>query len=209
MESITYVEHQIDYTEPVNRLETSKAPDLNEKWRFLPRGNVSTNDFDYSLENFRRRNCLRMISEAINDDPISSECEYNPDANKKMKQRIRRYLAQKFYGGGIPIELSVCEDEVPLELEAEFNERADRWQKDTGMHSSPTKRFMHEDYQTIMAMGEAVIPLILGRLQEKPGNWFWALKHLAKQDVARGIDNFDEAVEAWLQWGVTEGYLRR
>jgi len=101
------------------------------------------------------------------------------------------------------VELGVSSD-----LEKEFNERADRWEKQTGIYSSPTKRFLHEDYQTIMTMGEPVIPLILKRLQTKPDDWFWALKHFARKDAAIGKDNFKDAVEAWLEWGLESGYIK-
>jgi len=86
-------------------------------------------------------------------------------------------------------------------LEREFNERAERWAKETGIQSSPARRYMHEDYQTIMSMGEAAIPLILKRLQTSPDDWFWALKHLAREDAAKNAENFGAAVAAWLDWG--------
>lgn len=93
------------------------------------------------------------------------------------------------------------------DLEKEFTERADRWEKQTGIYSSPTKRFLHEDYQTIMTMGESVIPLILKRLQTKPNDWFWALKHFARKDMALGNDSFSGAVKAWLDWGIEKKYI--
>src|SRR5438874_9942204 len=48
---------------------------------------------------------------------------------------------------------------------AEFSERAVRWEKESSIHSSPAAKFLHEDYQFIMAKGEAVVPLILRRLE--------------------------------------------
>ncbi len=95
----------------------------------------------------------------------------------------------------------------PSLLEKEFNERADRWQKETGFQSSPMKRFMHEDYQIIMTMGEDVIPIILKRMQTNPDDWFWALKHLARHDAAQGKETFEDAVKAWLDWGRKEEYI--
>jgi hypothetical protein len=94
-------------------------------------------------------------------------------------------------------------------LKKEFNERADRWEKQTGFHSSPVIRFMHNDYQSIMAKGKEVIPHILYRIKRKPDDWFWALRHIANFDaaVASGATNFDEAVAAWLKWGVDENYI--
>jgi hypothetical protein len=92
-------------------------------------------------------------------------------------------------------------------LEKDFNERADSWEKKTRSYSSPTKRFLHEDYQIIMTMGQDVVPYILKRLQKKPNDWFWALKHFARKDVAAGKDTFEGAVQAWLKWGVDEGHI--
>lgn len=90
----------------------------------------------------------------------------------------------------------------------DFNERAERWRRDTSFQSSLIAKFMHDDYQTIMAMGEVAIPLILSRLNKAPEHWFWALKHLAKgYDAAEGIDTPAEAAKAWLRWGQEEGYL--
>lgn len=92
-------------------------------------------------------------------------------------------------------------------LEHEFNELADRWQWETALQSSPTKRFMHEGYQTIMAMGPCVIPFILRRMEKQPGHWFWALKHLVRKDVAKGQETFSGAVSAWLKWGKLSGHI--
>jgi hypothetical protein len=92
-------------------------------------------------------------------------------------------------------------------LEKEFNERADRWESQTRIYSSPTKRFLHEDYQIIMTMGQPVVPLILKRLKTKPNDWFWALKHFARKDEALGKDTFEDAVRAWLDWGINKGYI--
>ena len=93
------------------------------------------------------------------------------------------------------------------QLEEEFNERADRWARETGIHSSPVIRFMHRDYQSIMARGEDVIPVILNRMKKQPDDWFWALEHIANFNAASGVDGFDGAVDAWLKWGVANGYI--
>jgi hypothetical protein len=93
------------------------------------------------------------------------------------------------------------------ELLREFNKRADRWRKDTSFQSSLAAKFMHEDYQTIMAMGPPVIPLILNRLRTAHEHWFWALRHLARKDVAAGADNPTTAAKAWITWGKEKGYI--
>ncbi len=67
---------------------------------------------------------------------------------------------------------------------------------------------MHKDYQSIMARGKEVIPYILIRLKTKPDDWFWALKYLADNyDAAANATSFDEAVQAWLKWGIENGYI--
>jgi len=48
-----------------------------------------------------------------------------------------------------------------LDLEAQFNERAERWERESSVHSSPGARYLHKDYISIMTKGEAVVPLIL------------------------------------------------
>jgi hypothetical protein len=94
-------------------------------------------------------------------------------------------------------------------LESWFNEHADRWEKETGIHSSPAKRFMHKDYQAIMAKGPQVISLILRRMKNNPDDWFWALKFLAEEDAASNVQGFDAAVGAWLKWGADKGYVSK
>ena len=95
-----------------------------------------------------------------------------------------------------------------LSLPEWFDSRADRWERETGIHSSPVIRFMHKDYQSIMARGKDVIPHILNRMKKKPDDWFWALRHLADDhDAAAGADSFEGAVSAWLKWGVDNGYI--
>ena len=93
------------------------------------------------------------------------------------------------------------------EFVQEFNERADRWRMDTSFQSSLAAKFMHEDYQIIMAMGPQVIPLILNRLRTANEHWFWALKHLAKEDMAIGADNPAAASKAWIEWGIKKGII--
>lgn len=114
--------------------------------------------------------------------------------------------------------MEVCEKKLPNpragypdprvpNLVREFTERAERWRRETSFQSSLVAQYMHEDYQYIMARGVEVIPLILERLQKAPENWFWALKHLAGEDVAKDTDNLRDAVNAWLLWGRKKGYI--
>jgi hypothetical protein len=88
-------------------------------------------------------------------------------------------------------------------LEKEFNERAERWERESSIHSSPGERFFHNDYIRIIGKGERVIPLILKRLERSKKDWLWALEHIVPEDEnpAKGVENFRDAVKAWIEWG--------
>jgi hypothetical protein len=92
-------------------------------------------------------------------------------------------------------------------LQDEFRELAARWKKATSFHSSLARKFMHEDYQSILAMGEPVIPPLLAELRASPDHWFWALKHIAREDPAKGAVSVRDAVAAWLAWGRAHHYI--
>ncbi len=66
---------------------------------------------------------------------------------------------------------------------------------------------MNDDYQAIMVMGTQAIPWILKRLEKAPEHWFWALKFLAKEDIAKGAEKPSDAAIAWLKWGRKKGYI--
>ena len=67
-------------------------------------------------------------------------------------------------------------------LMEEFSERAERWELESAIHSSPAAKFLHPDYQGIMAMGTPIIPLILKRLKTSQSDWLWALEHLVPNE---------------------------
>lgn len=94
-----------------------------------------------------------------------------------------------------------------LATEKQFLELAHKWSEDTVGTSSITKKITHPNYLSIIAMGSKVLPLILRELKERPNHWFVALKAIAGTDPARPGDNFDEAVNAWLQWGNEENLI--
>jgi len=93
-------------------------------------------------------------------------------------------------------------------LESEFLQRALRWKAQTALHSSVTKKTQHPDYQQIIAMGRAVVPLILRWLKHDPDFWFEALVAITGEQPARPEHAGDlEAMAAdWLEWGRARGY---
>ena len=57
-------------------------------------------------------------------------------------------------------------------------------------------------------MGPAVLPLILRELKERPDHWFVALNAITGIDAAPPKSTFEEAINAWLDWGINRGYSR-
>jgi hypothetical protein len=88
-----------------------------------------------------------------------------------------------------------------LDIRRIFNELADEWRRETALESFVVRKVMHFSYQSIIGLGPAVVPLLLEALAREPQDWFWALAAIAREDVAEGADNFEDAAAAWLAWG--------
>jgi hypothetical protein len=92
-------------------------------------------------------------------------------------------------------------------LEAEFRALAEQWRKETFFYSSLTKQFAHPAYVRIIAMGMPAIPLVLREMQRTQDNWFYALRFMAGEDAAAGMEDFEDAKSAWLEWGYRNNYI--
>jgi hypothetical protein len=94
-------------------------------------------------------------------------------------------------------------------LSERFKSHAEKWERETAFLSATPMRVLHDSYQSIMAMGPDVVPLLLADLQTTRRHWFWALRHLTNVDPVpekyRG--NVDKMIEAWVDWGKREGKL--
>jgi hypothetical protein len=97
----------------------------------------------------------------------------------------------------------------PADVEREFRELADQWRAETKYLSNVTKKSIHPAYQRIIGMGEAVVPLILEELAQRPGDWFWALTAITRANpITEAVaGDVDAMTEAWQQWGRAAGYL--
>jgi hypothetical protein len=87
--------------------------------------------------------------------------------------------------------------------ERRFHELVAIWKRERGPHSSSARLAEHPAYQGIIAMGPAVVPLLLRELEREPDHWFRALHALTGADpvpvASRG--KIREMASAWLQWG--------
>jgi len=98
-------------------------------------------------------------------------------------------------------------NETTSKLEQNFNALAGKWQSETCGFSSIAKKITNLNYYKIIAMGKPAIPFILRSLKNQPDHWFVALKALTDRDPTNPNDSFEQAVEAWLNWGRSEGLI--
>jgi hypothetical protein len=97
-------------------------------------------------------------------------------------------------------------------LEEAFREHSERWKKDTRHLSSTTKMISHPSYLRIIGLtsksrGHGLERLLLRELQSEPDHWFAALTAISGEDPVRPEDDFDQAVQAWLEWGREKGII--
>jgi hypothetical protein len=95
------------------------------------------------------------------------------------------------------------------DLERRFRELVVEWQAEVAPLSSTTARVQHRSYREIIALGPAVVPLLLRELGQRPNHWFAALKSLTGADPVAPSDRgkIGPMTEAWIKWGKEHGCL--
>lgn len=106
------------------------------------------------------------------------------------------------------LELLDWENGEAVSLEQAFRSCAETWRRQTRHQSSLAKMVSHPAYEAIIAMGKPVLPLLLEELRDRPDHWLVALHRITDEDPAKPGSKFDEAVEAWLEWGRTRRLLK-
>jgi hypothetical protein len=67
-------------------------------------------------------------------------------------------------------------------IEERFRRLEATWTAETGYLSSYTAIVEHPTFQEIIGLGEAVVPLLLRDLEERPRLWVWALPDITGAD---------------------------
>ncbi len=95
-------------------------------------------------------------------------------------------------------------------LKTKFETLADEWRRNTAFSSSITEIVLDPNYQQIIGMGVAAVPLILNELRNAPEHWFWALAAITGANPAQNEPDGDiqAAADAWIRWGVRRGIIR-
>ena len=94
-------------------------------------------------------------------------------------------------------------------IKSKFQNLIAQWRKDTVFLSSSTDKLSHPAYLKIIGMGEPALPLIFREMKERGGHWFLALRSISDADPVNPEDvgKIKKMTEAWLQWGMQNGYL--
>jgi hypothetical protein len=95
-----------------------------------------------------------------------------------------------------------------------FDEQVKQWKDETGHWSSVTKAIAHPCYLRIIGLSKAssgreIERLLLRELESDPDHWFAALTAVTGQDPVTPEQDFDKSVNAWLEWGRTQGIIER
>jgi hypothetical protein len=117
------------------------------------------------------------------------------------------------YGLAIPVaEAAEHRQKDDAALVHSFRELVERWKNDTGHWSSTTRRIADPSYLRIIGLarkstGHQLEKLLLLELQNEPDEWFDALAAITGADPVKPEHNFDEAINAWVEWGRKEGII--
>lgn len=86
---------------------------------------------------------------------------------------------------------------------------AAEWKGDTSLLSSTSAMTAHPAYQAIIALGPAVVPLLLREMEHEPVHWFEALQAITGEDPVpvESWGNIRAMADAWMVWGRTRGFI--
>jgi uncharacterized protein YukE len=91
--------------------------------------------------------------------------------------------------------------------EQRFRELANKWYRETRTTSSLKKMTTHPAYLRILGMGPEAVPLLLRELERTRDHWLVALHAITGEEPASQGADYDEAVDAWLNWGRRRGHI--
>lgn len=157
------------------------------------------------------------------DEIIKSEAKARDEIQEYARQLAEQYErvaavtehARKLGEHALLLQEQECArvqaGEANAELERVFRELADRWADETEHISNINKAIAHPAYQQIIGMGKVlpsfIVPLLLQELERTQDHWLAALHEITREDPVAEDSNFEEAVQAWLNWGRGRGYL--
>lgn len=93
-------------------------------------------------------------------------------------------------------------------IAGEFRRLVTQWRAERGATSSISQMITCPAYQQIIALGPAVIPLLLHELERDPDHWFAALRTITGENPVKPEHRGDLMLmsQDWLQWAKEQGY---
>jgi hypothetical protein len=175
-----------------------------------------THDEIHALTSEDQEPTVEIVGAAITEDYVEGEITVWPAAEqweRTIRARDLSTVPEIFKFGGGPTT-SVSPEEQVAEfvslreptVEERFKSLAARWLAETRFTSSTHEMVLHPAYQQIIGLGEPALPLLIRELDEGPRQWFWALRSIAGEDPAEGVDSVADAAAAWRQWASQRGY---
>ncbi len=107
------------------------------------------------------------------------------------------------------VPLNQASATTPTEtIEQRFRRLEANWMAETGHLSAYPAIVNHPAFREIVSLGDAVVPLMLRDLKERPRLWVWALPEITGADPVPPGDGGKVAkmAEVWLRWGREHGY---
>jgi hypothetical protein len=84
-----------------------------------------------------------------------------------------------------------------------FLSLVERWRAETFHLSSLEEKILNSNYQRIIGLGEAILPLIIEEMKKRnSGHWFWALQAITGKDLIPSslYGNILEMKKIWFEW---------
>jgi hypothetical protein len=99
---------------------------------------------------------------------------------------------------------------TPAELTTAFRQLVSAWKEKSGYLSNTVQMSVISEYQRIIGLGPAALPLILEELRRETDHWFWALEAISGEDPIPPEDRgyVQKMADAWIAWGRREGLIR-
>lgn len=143
-------------------------------------------------------------------DPYSSAVWSSQKSQRSLGQWL---LAEEPYYEGHTVMARKRAQELESVLcekneEAMFIDLAEKWKRETQLHSSMLEIAMHPAYQRIIGMGPFAIPLILNDLGKEINHWFWALRAITGENPVpqEHQGKIEDMASDWLKWGRSKGH---
>ena len=155
-----------------------------------------------------KKHCRHMKASTLWPKITHRDAHDSPSREFHVSWRPHETAIKEFKKARRPFVLRLIKiGHEDTELKRTFNALAEKWKRETRHISSITKTSMHPAYQQIIGMGEPAVPLILQELKQNGGHWLWALHAITREDPTQEEDDFDGAVQSWLNWGRSRGHI--